>query len=87
MRQFAIREPSIEALRSAPIYFRYGSNKKRVLVDALTASAVLAIYDALDDPANKAKCERMTAGTPAQFRKLVSFCFARVKIGNRGVQL
>ena len=77
---FAIREPSIEALRDAPVYFRYGSNKRRVLVDALTARAVLACYDALKTkPENAAKFERMVKGSFAQFERLVSFCFKHVR--------
>ena len=81
MRLFDIREPSITALRAAPVYFRYGSNKKRVLVDALTANAMLACYDALKTkPENAAKFERMLA-RPATLAKLVSFCFSHVKIG------
>lgn len=78
---FDIREPSIEALRSAPVYFRYGSNKRRVLIDALTANAILAVYDALDAPENKAKLERMVAGTAAQFQRVAGFAFKHVKIG------
>lgn len=80
-RMFDIREPSLEALNSAPIYFRYGSNKRRVLVDGLTARAVLACYDALQTPEAKAKFERMTAGSAGQFSKLVDFCWKHVKMG------
>jgi hypothetical protein len=80
MRQFDIREPSIEAMRAAPVYFRYGSNKRRTLVDATTAGAVLAVYDALSLE-NKAKFERMVRGSPAQLNKVVGFCFRHVKIG------
>lgn len=76
---FAIREPSIEALKSAPVYFRYGSNKKRMLVDALTANAVLACYNAVNE-ANQAKMARMVAGTQGQFVKLVDFCWKHVKL-------
>jgi hypothetical protein len=79
-RQFDIREPSIEALASAPVYFRYGSNKRRILVDLLTANAVLACYRALSNDAAKAKFERMVAGSPGQLHKLVSFCFKHVKL-------
>jgi hypothetical protein len=83
MRQFDIREPSIDALRVAPVYFRYGSNKRRTFVDALTASAVLTCYDKGDlSDANKEKFARMVAGTPAQFRRIVNFCWKHVKIGS-----
>jgi hypothetical protein len=80
MRQFDIREPSIEALRSAPVYFRYGANKRRILIDAMTASAVLACYDALSTD-HKAKFERMVAGGPNQLNKVVNFCWKHVRIG------
>ncbi len=80
-RQFDIREPSLAALEAAPVYFRYGSNKRRILVDALTANAVLACYRALREPAARAKFERMVAGSPAQLNKLVAFCFKHVSIG------
>lgn len=79
-RQFDIREPSIEALKSAPIYFRYGSNKRRILIDALTADAILACYEALS-AANKAKFERMVSGTPAQLHRVTDFCWKHVSIG------
>ena len=78
MRQFDIREPSIDALRAAPIYFRWASSKRRTLVDALTARAVLAVYDALNDD-NKAKLERMIA-TPAGLQRIAGFVFSKVKI-------
>jgi hypothetical protein len=77
---FDIREPSIEALKSAPVKFRYGSNKRTVLVDGFTASAVLACYGALSGEENKAKFERMVAGTPQQFKRIVDFCWKHVKV-------
>jgi hypothetical protein len=73
---FAIREPSIEALRSAPVYFRYGANKRRILIDGLTARAVLTCYDALSVE-HKAKFERMVAGSPNQLK---SFCWKHVRM-------
>lgn len=76
-RQFDIREPSIDALRAAPVYFRYGSNKRRVLVDALTARAILACHDALK-PDNQAKLARMVAGTPGQLNRVAEFAFKHV---------
>jgi hypothetical protein len=79
-RMFDVREPSIEALRSAPVYFRYGSNKRRILVDGLTAQAVLACYDALKRPEAKAKFERMVAGSPAQLARVVDFCWTVVRV-------
>ena len=79
-RIFDIREPSIEALKSAPVYFRYGSNKRRILVDAMTANAVLACYNGLKTPEGKAKFERMVAGSPNQLTRLVDFCWKHVSI-------
>lgn len=80
-KMFDIREPSFEALKSAPVYFRYGSNKRKILVDQLTANAVLACHDALSEP-NQRKFERMVSGTPQQFQRIVDFCWKHVK--NRG---
>lgn len=80
MRQFDIREPSVEALRSAPVYFRWGGNKRRTLVDGLTANAILAVHDALNDT-NKVKLGRMIS-TPAGLRKVADFAFSKVRIGS-----
>lgn len=79
-RLFDIREPSIEALNAAPVYFRWGNNKRRTLVDRLTADAILAVYGALSDQ-NKAKLARMVA-TPGGLAKVASFAFQRVTLGN-----
>jgi hypothetical protein len=78
-RMFDIREPSVEALKSAPVYFRYGSNKRRILVDLLTANAVLTCYNALSEE-NKAKFERMVSGSPGQLNRIVNFCWKHVKL-------
>jgi hypothetical protein len=75
-RQFDIREPSIEALSVAPIYFRYGSNKNKVLVDMSTANAMLAVYKALS-PEMQAKFARML-NKPATLTRLVDFCWSKV---------
>ena len=75
-----LREPSIEAMRDAPVRFRYGSSKRTILVDTLTASAVLACYDALNE-ANQAKFSRMVAASPIQLRKVVDFSWKHVRIG------
>jgi hypothetical protein len=77
---FDIREPSIAALRTAPVKFRYGSNKRTILIDALTADAMTTCYDALSDE-HKAKFERMIAASPVQLHKIVNFCWKHVKIG------
>lgn len=71
---FETREPSIDALRSAPVKFRYGSNKRRTLVDSFTASAILAVYDAANAE-NQAKLARMVAGTFDQFQRVAAFAF------------
>lgn len=77
--QFDIREPSIEALESAPVYFRYGSNKNRVLVDAITAGAVLAVYRAVNEE-NKTKLARMVAGSFTKFERVVAFSMKHVNL-------
>jgi hypothetical protein len=80
-RMFDIREPSIEALKSAPVYFRYRTPKvRRILIDSLTASALLACYNGMKDEAMRAKFERMVAGTPGQFHRLVNFCWKHVTL-------
>jgi hypothetical protein len=81
MRMFDVREPSVAALEVAPVYFRYGANRRRILVDRTTASAVLACYHALETREAKAKFERMIAGSPLQFMKLVDFCWGKVRLG------
>ena len=80
-RMFDIREPSVTALRAAPIYFRYGSNRNRILIDALTARALLVCYDALSSDELKGKFERMISHSPARLYKVVSFCWSHVKMG------
>ena len=77
---FAEREPSIEALRSAPVKFRFTIDGKvrRVLVDSFTAGAVLAVYDAANE-ANRAKLERMVSGSIGQFKRVTEFAFKCVK--------
>lgn len=75
---FDTRLPSVDALRCAPVKFKYGNRK--MLVDSLTARAILAVYDALEAPENKAKVERMVAGTPEQFHRIAGFAFDKVRI-------
>lgn len=79
MASFDIREPSIDALKSAPVYFRYGSNKKRILVDALTANSILAIYGACSAD-NQAKLGRMVSGSPAQLHRVAALAFKHTSI-------
>lgn len=76
---FPLREPSIDALRNGPVYFRYGSNKRRVLVDGLTASAIVTIYEALNEE-NKAKAGRLIT-TPHGLNKLAGLAFKHCTIG------
>lgn len=67
---FDVREPSIEALRSAPVRFRYADPKvRRVLVDSFDAA----------NADNQAKLARMVAGNLAQFQRVAAFAFAHVK--------
>lgn len=74
---FDIREPSIEAMRSAPVKFRYGSNRRLVLIDVFTASAVLAVHDAANSD-NQAKIGRMIQ-SPAGLMKVSSFALERCR--------
>lgn len=74
---FAIREPSIEAMRAAPVKFRFGSNRRVVLVDAFTASAVLAVHDAASAE-NQAKLDRMVR-TPAGLTKVAAFALSKCR--------
>lgn len=79
MSCFATREPSIAALKAAPVMFRFGSNKRRVLVDAITAGAILAVH-AVVNADNQAKIERMIAN-PAGLSKVASFAISKCKVG------
>lgn len=74
----AQRVPSIDALLSAPVYFRYSAPTKRVLVDSFTASAILAVYDAANAD-NQAKLSRMVSGSFAQFQRVAAFAFDHTK--------
>ena len=71
-----IREPSIDALRdivsqkqAAKFRFRDGEKTRLVLVDLFTASAIVTAHGAVSDE-NRAKIERMIAGTFAQFARV-----------------
>lgn len=75
---FETREPSIEAPRTAPVKFRYGSQKRRVLVDSFTASAILAVHDAANAD-NQAKLARMVAGSFDQFQRVAALSFKLVR--------
>jgi len=79
-RMFDIREPSLAALAEAPVYFRYGANRRRILVDKLTANALLACHEALREDL-RPKFERMISGSPEQLRRVVDFCWKHVRIG------
>lgn len=69
------RKPSFAALADAPIRFRYTEPRvHRVLVDGLTARAVILCHENGNDE-TKAKIERMCAGTWPQFNRLAAFCF------------
>ncbi len=80
---FSTRQPSIAALRDAPIKFRYGNKRRVVLVDAMTASAILACYDGLSEQANRDKMERMVSGSPEQFCRVIDFAWRHVRIGGK----
>lgn len=78
---FDQREPSIAAIRAAAtdsnaVRLRYGSSKKTVLMDRFTASAIAAVYDAVNVD-NKAKLERMIA-TRHGLEKVASFALSKV---------
>lgn len=76
---FPEREPTIDALRSAPVRLRYKVNGKvrRILMDALTASAIIAVHDAVA-PDLQAKLATALSN-PAKLNKLVSLCFSKVR--------
>lgn len=77
---FDTREPSIDALRAAPVKFRFkvGEKTRRILVDSFTAGAILAVYDAANED-NQAKLARMVAGSLTQFQRVASLAFSLVK--------
>lgn len=77
-----IREPSFQAVTDVmtqrqAAYFRYGSNRRLVLVDLFTASAIATCHAALSN-ANKAKLERMCAASAGQFKKVAAVCLRNV---------
>lgn len=76
---FDVRDPTIDALRAAPVKLRYrpAGKVQKVLVDAFTASAILAVHKAAN-PQNQAKMERMLAD-PAKVHRLIGFCFSQVR--------
>jgi len=78
MTCFPVREPSLAALTDAPVSFRYGSNKRRILVDALTARAILAVVAAISDE-NREKLERMIK-SPSGLAKVADFAMSKCSI-------
>jgi hypothetical protein len=80
---FDEKEPTIEALRVAPVRLRYNVNGKvrRILMDQLTANAILAVYDAVNET-NKPKLSAMLADS-ARLKKLTDFCWSKVSLGAR----
>ena len=78
MAAFPMHAPSMSALRQAPVYFRYGSNKDRLLVDAFTAGAIVAVYDAVN-AGKKAEIEGMVSGTRSQMLRMAAFCMSKMK--------
>lgn len=77
---FDERKPTIEALRAAPVRLRYTVNGKvrRVLMDELTARAILAVYNAVSEPL-RPKLEAMLSDHN-KLGKLTDFCWSKVKI-------
>lgn len=80
MTCFPEKVPSIDALREAAqgaaCRFRYTEPKvRRVLVDSFTASAIIAIYDAVNSD-NQAKLERMIAHSPERLKRVAGFAFS-----------
>lgn len=78
---FDQREPSIDAIRDAAtnsnaIRLRYGSSKKTILMDRFTASAIVAVYDAVHAD-NQAKLARMVT-TRSGLEKVASFSLSKV---------
>lgn len=77
-RMYETHDPSIAALKSAPCYFRYGS--ERVMIDRLTAQAVLVCYQALSKPGAKAAFSDQIK-TRAGLWRVVTFSWKHVKMG------
>ena len=78
---FDQREPSIDAIRDAAtatnaVRLRFGSSKKTVLMDHYTASAIVAVYDAVNAD-NKAKLARMVT-TRGGLEKVATFSLSKV---------
>lgn len=77
---FDTREPTIDALRHAPVKLRYTVNGKtrRILMDGLTARAIVTVYDAVADDL-KAKIETALRN-PAKLHRLAALCFSKVTL-------
>ena len=81
---FAIRDPSIEAIRDivstrTGAKFRFGSNRKTVIVDLFTASAIVQVYDLVTEP-NKEKMARMVR-TAVGLANVSSFSLRQMRMG------
>jgi hypothetical protein len=80
MACFPEKIPSIDALRYVAqgnaCRFRYSEPKvRRVLVDSFTASAIIRVYDAVNQ-ANKEKLARMIAHSPERLHRVAGFAFS-----------
>jgi hypothetical protein len=76
--QYETLEPTIDALHHAPcnLCCRTNGNVHKIMMDTLTAKAMLASYDAIASGGGKSNFERCLAdGT--NFARLISFCLKR----------
>jgi len=83
------RLASIEAIRDITANrqaakLRFPTTNRRVLCDIFTASAIVAVYDAVNAD-NKAKFARMVAASPAQFARAAQFCLKHVERQTRQI--
>jgi len=88
MRESILQEvgyaPNIDAIRAIirdhrAEKFQWPDGKSMV-VDAMTANALITVYDALG-PAGQSKFDRMIARSVGEFRKVVNFAWDKVQLG------
>jgi len=75
----ALREMSVNSKRKQRVTFRDGGTLN---MDCSTAKAVLAVYEALNTKANKARFEQMVNQSRSSFQKLVSFANQQMRNNN-----
>ena len=84
-KEQTINEDVLETLKTiadkkskASVKFDDGTS---TTVDALSAQAILAVFNRMSNPEMKKKLQRMVNASPNQFLKVVDFAFKHTKLG------